>query len=68
MTEKAPKIEHFFYRRKTVAKMFDVHVRTIDRYSRDGLLPPARELSPGVKGWTPADIQPLLDKLNGVAR
>lgn len=50
------------YRVKRLSELFDVDPSTIWRWHRDGLLPPAIQFSPQVKGWTEDQIAELLKK------
>ena len=55
-------VPRLFYRRGDVAEALSVHVRTVDRYARNGTLPPPIQLSPGVSGWRTEAIVGFLDK------
>lgn len=51
-----------FYRPTRLAKLFDVDVSTIWRWEKDGILPPAVQIGPGVRGWTEDRLKKLLDE------
>ena len=56
-------IDPIFWRRKALAEALGVHVRTVDRFAKNGTLPPPRLLGEGIKGWTNADIETVINNL-----
>lgn len=50
-----------FYRPKRLAALLGVHLTTVWRWRKLGILPPPIELSPGVRGWTERQIGEVID-------
>jgi predicted DNA-binding transcriptional regulator AlpA len=45
-----------------LARLLNVDLSTIWRYTKSGVLPAPRQIGPGLKGWTQADIAELLER------
>jgi predicted DNA-binding transcriptional regulator AlpA len=45
-----------------LARLLDINSSTVWRYIKNGTLPAPRQVGPGVKGWTRADIAELLER------
>jgi hypothetical protein len=48
------------YRPGRLARLLDVHLTTLWRWRKDGLLPPPVQVGPNVRGWTYEQVAHLL--------